>query len=118
VIVSAIFARAAREWALMRSEYGDYLEAHIAAAYEVTNGVLLNARGRAAHVNESRLFTAGATYATAYASRELLDFWATTPRLSVAEFERAWAERLDAEPDQRPADDGEGVTPHHWPAAA
>ncbi|GAA2241464.1 hypothetical protein GCM10010413_49860 [Promicromonospora sukumoe] len=107
--MSPIFQRAAAEWAAMRSEYGDYLEAHIAAAYRATNGVLLNVRGRAAGVSESRLFAGGAV-ATAYASRELREFWATTPRMTVTEFERAWAERLDTDPHEE--------LPAHWRTAA
>jgi hypothetical protein len=107
--MSPIFQRAARDWAAMRSEYGDYLEAHIAAAYEATNGVLLNARGRAAGVTEYRLFTAGGAFAAAYASEELLEFWATRPRLTVTQFERAWAERLAPEGEELPA---------HWHTAA
>lgn len=108
--MSPIFQRAAREWAAMRSEYADYLEAHIAAAYEATNGVLLNARGKAARVSEERLFTASGATAAAYASEELRDFWATTPRMTVAQFEAAWACRLDA-------DEGEDL-PAHWHTAA
>lgn len=108
--MSAIFERAAREWAAMRSEYGDYLEAHIAAAYDATNGVLLNARGRAAGVTEERLFLAGGAYAAAYASEELREFWATRPRLTVEAFETAWAERLYAS-------EGEEL-PEHWHTAA
>lgn len=101
--MSPIFQRAAAEWAAMRSEYGDYLEAHIAAAYDATNGVLLNARGRAAGVTEERLFLAGGSYAAAYASPELLEFWANQPRMTVEAFETAWAERLDAEGEEPPA---------------
>jgi hypothetical protein len=108
--MSPIFERAVREWAAMRSEYGDYLEAHIAAAYDATNGVLLNARGRAVGVTESRLFTAGGAFAAAYASPELREFWATRPRMTVTEFERAWAERLAPEEGEEP--------PDHWHTAA
>jgi hypothetical protein len=109
--MSPIFERAAREWAAMRSEYGDYLEAHIAAAYRATNGALLNARGRAAGVSEERLFLAGGSYAAAYASEELREFWATTPRMTVEAFETAWAERLytATEAEELPA---------HWHTAA
>jgi hypothetical protein len=110
--MSPIFERAARQWAAMRSEYGDYLEAHIAAAYNATNGVLLNARGRTAGVSEERLFLTGGTYAAAYASEELAEFWATTPRLTVRDFEHAWAERLTA------PDEGEEEPPEHWHTAA
>lgn len=108
--MSPIFQRAAAEWAAMRSEYGDYLEAHIAAAYEATNGVLLNARGRAAGITEERLFLAGGAFAAAYASPELREFWATRPRMTVTEFERAWTERLAPE-------EGEEL-PDHWHTAA
>ncbi|WP_129782906.1 hypothetical protein [Promicromonospora panici] len=108
--MSPIFQRAAREWAAMRSEYGDYLEAHIAAAYDATNGVLLNPRGRAAGVSEERLFLTGGSFAAAYASEELREFWATTPRLTVEAFERAWAERLWAAEAEE--------LPDHWHTAA
>ncbi|MFI2366601.1 hypothetical protein [Promicromonospora sp. NPDC019610] len=108
--MSPIFQRAAAEWAAMRSEYGDYLEAHIAAAYDATNGVLLNAQGRAAGVTEERLFLVGGVFAAAYASPELREFWATRPRMTVTEFERAWTERLDSEEGEEP--------PAHWHTAA
>lgn len=107
--MSPIFQRAAAEWAAMRSEYGDYLEAHIAAAYDATNGVLLNARGRAAGITEERLFLGGGSFAATYASPELREFWATRPRMTITEFERAWAERLDADGEEPPA---------HWRTAA
>ncbi|GAA4692096.1 hypothetical protein APR04_005775 [Promicromonospora umidemergens] len=108
--MSPIFQRAAREWAAMRSEYGDYLEAHIAAAYDATNGVLLNTQGRAAGVSEERLFLAGGTFAAAYASPELREFWAAHPRLTVEAFETAWTERLDATDREE--------LPEHWHTAA
>jgi hypothetical protein len=109
--MSPIFERAARQWADMRAEYGVWLEAHIDAAYDATNGVLINARGRAAGVSETRLFTAGGAYAAAYASEELRDFWAATPRMTVTDFERAWAGRLD---DVEPREE----LPEHWHTAA
>lgn len=93
---SAIFARAAVEWAAMRDEYGVWLEAHTAAAVEATNGCLLNRRGLAAGIDSGRLFTASPVFADAYASRELRDFWARSPRLTLAAFEAAWTAAREA----------------------
>lgn len=91
-MTSPIFARAAEEWARMRMAYGDYLEAHMAAAVEETAGVLLNARGKANRVTQEQLFTSNVTVATAYASEELVDFWRTRPRMTLAAFEAQWLE--------------------------
>lgn len=76
----------------MRMAYGDYLEAHMAAAVEETAGVLLNARGKAKKVTEEQLFTGGPHIAAAYASEELVDFWRTRPRMTLAVFEAQWLE--------------------------
>lgn len=94
-MTSPIFAAAAREWERMRSAYGDYLEAHIAAAEAATNGAMLNKRARAAGVTSGRLFYSGPAFARAYASEELLDFWRTNPRMTLAQFERQWLDRPD-----------------------
>lgn len=95
---SPIFAKAAEEWARMRSAYGDYLEAHMAAAVEATNGYLLNPKGKAKGVTQEQLFTAGPNVAAAYASEELADFWRTHPRMTLAAFEAQWLEEQDAAP--------------------
>ena len=112
---SAIFTRAAVEWAAMRDEYAVWLEAHMAAATEATCGVLLNRRGLAAGIDSGRLFTASPAFASAYASRELRDFWASSPRLTLAAFEAAWLTARDA------AEEGEEVAgstrlPEVWAA--
>lgn len=92
-MTSPIFARAADEWARMRLAYGDYLEAHMLAAELATNGTFLNARGKAAGITQEQLFTAGPSVTAAYASEELRDFWAEHPRMTLAQFERAWVEQ-------------------------
>lgn len=89
---SAIFAAAAREWARMRDDYGIYLESHIAAAVEATNGTLFSRAALSAGVTETRLFAAPAHVAAAWASEELQDFWRANPRVTVTEFEQAWVE--------------------------
>lgn len=104
-MTSPIFARAAEEWARMRMAYGDYLEAHMARAEVETNGNLLNAKARAAGVTQERLFTANSTVAAAYASEELVDFWRTHPRMTLATFESQWLEDQYATPYEWGADE-------------
>lgn len=90
--MGAIFAAAAREWRRMREDYGVYLESHIAAAVEATGGCLFSKAARQAGVTETSLFMASASVARSWASRELLDFWAEHPRVTVEQFEQAWLE--------------------------
>lgn len=96
-MTSPIFAKAAEEWARMRSAYQDYLEAHMQAAETATNGYMLNARGRAAGIRSDYLFTSGPSVAKAYASEELTAFWARTPRPTLARFEAGWVDQRDQE---------------------
>lgn len=91
-MTSPIFAKAAEEWARMRLAYGDYLEAHMAAAVEATNGCMLNPKGKAKRVTQEQLFTAGPNVAAAYASEELADFWRNHPRMTLSAFEAQWLE--------------------------
>lgn len=88
--MSAIFATAIDQWRECRDAYGQHLEAQLAAAEMATRGVLLNKRGRAAGIAPESLFLGPASRARAYASDELTEFWATTPRLTYAAFERQW----------------------------
>jgi hypothetical protein len=90
--VSAIFERASREWAEMHSEYGRYVEAAYNKALEATGGVLVNAEGKAKHIDGYDLFTGPAIRAYRYASEELTEFWAHSPRLSMNDFETQWVE--------------------------
>jgi hypothetical protein len=89
---SAIFARAAQDWARMRDEYSLYLEGYIAQAVEQTCSVLLNARGRAAGVSETALFTGPPSFVAAYGSEELVEFMRVQPRMTLQRFEEQWAQ--------------------------
>lgn len=87
----------------MRTAYGDYIEAHILAAETATNGRLLSARGRAAGVTVERLFFGSASFAQAYASEELLDYWRQHPRMTVAQFEAQWIDHRHVSDQVTPA---------------
>lgn|GEM_PF-1285401 len=87
---SAIFAAALDAWAECREAYALHLEAQYAAAVDATNGVLLNARGRAEGVASPSLFLGPRSRAEAFASAELREFWSTHPRVTFAQFERDW----------------------------
>lgn len=98
--MSLIFARAAAEYRTMRAEYETVnINAH-AAAESACNGVLLNRRGKLAHVDPESLFKGTHARAYAYASAELVEHWTKHPRLTVAEFERqtleVWTEEVAA----------------------
>lgn len=89
-----IFDAAAAEWRRVRAEYQLHLEAQYAAAVDECNGVLLNARGKAAKVDPFSLFKGPGRRAAAYASEELVSFWQRHTRVTWADFERAsyvWA---------------------------
>lgn len=86
--MSAIFTFAAESWASMRAEFEVVREAAYRAAADDCNGVLLNARGKAAGIDAYSLFMGNETRAHAYASRELIDHWSTHVRPTLAEFER------------------------------
>lgn len=93
--MSLIFQAAAAEWRRVRDEYELHLEAQYAQALEECNGVLLNARGKAAGIDSFSLFRGPGRRAAAYASDELMEFWQRHTRLTFAEFERAsfmWAD--------------------------
>lgn len=89
---SPIFAQAATQWALMREEFDAALRCHVDAAEEACRGALLSPEGKAAGISVARLFSANRTTATRYASAELLEFWASRPRPTLAAFEEAWFE--------------------------
>lgn len=90
--MSVLFAAAASQWAVMRAEYETVRESHYVQALDATNGVLLNERGKRAGIDPYSLFMGNETRALAYASRELVDHWARTPRLTLAAFERQMLE--------------------------
>lgn len=76
------------EWRRVRRAFDLHLESQHEAAETHCNGVLLNARGRAAKVSTYSLFYGPMVRARAYASEELLDFWHTeSPRMTFERFE-------------------------------
>ena len=96
--MSALFALAAGQWRAMRADFEVVREAAYRTASEDCNGVLLNARGKAAGVDAYSLFMGTAARAYAYASRELVDHWSTHPRPTLAAFER---QMLEPPPDEQ-----------------
>lgn len=88
---SVIFQAAADQWKAMRAEFDSVLHAHIEAAMSATNGVLLSRRGQEAGVDPHELFARPHRSVRRYASKELLDYWQTNPRPTLAEFEEQWA---------------------------
>jgi hypothetical protein len=69
--------------------YAEYVWSQYLAAEDELRGVLLNARGRAAGIDPSALFSGPARTAYAYASDELAEWWAANGRLTQAEFVEA-----------------------------
>ena len=86
--MSLIFRFAAQAWAEMRAEFKVVREAAYRTALDDCNGVLLNARGKAARIDPYSLFMGQTARAYAYASDELRDHWATHTRPTLHEFER------------------------------
>lgn len=72
----------------LRLEFQDHLEARQQQAERDCNGVLLNARGRAAGVDTSTLFYGPRVRVDAYASEELRDWFGRHGRVTFEEFER------------------------------
>lgn len=89
-MTSAIFAHAAERWKEMRDAYDGHIKASYDKALEATGGVLVNQLGRSRHIDGLDLFTGPAVRAYRYASWELIEYWQTTPRLSLREFEAQW----------------------------
>jgi hypothetical protein len=113
-----IIGAALAQWRETRAAYQDYLEAQYAAAVDATNGNLLNARGKAAGIHGHTLFMGTTARAHAYASPELLEWWAVHGRLTF----QAFAEQHLEDPDMAPHRWGrllatsQGVCVHDWDA--
>jgi hypothetical protein len=88
--VSAIFTKAAQDWAAMQQDYLNHVDYQYLAAVEACSGVLVNAEGRAAGIDGFDLFRGTQRRAERYASEELLEFWIQNPRLSMSEYEDQW----------------------------
>lgn len=78
---------AAEHWHAMRAEYEVVRESAYRQALDATNGVLLNARGKAAGVDPYSLFMGNEVRALAYASEELVEHWQRHPRVTLAAYE-------------------------------
>lgn len=88
----SIIAEAFAQYRECRADYAHHLEHAYAHHLEhATNGVLLNAEGRARGVDALSLFMGPAARAEKYASEELIEHWRTNPRVTFARFEQQWA---------------------------
>lgn len=88
--MSARFERALAEWRECREAFEDHRYAQHDAAEEATRGAMLSDLGRARGVDTLDLFLGPAIRAYAYASPELVEWWADHPRVNFAAFERQW----------------------------
>lgn len=89
-MTSAIFTRAAQQWARMRSDYDDHILTEYNKALEGTGGVLVNKEGRALGIDGLDLFFGSELRARKYASEELLGYWEQVGRPTLARFEESW----------------------------
>lgn len=89
---SAIYNYAATLDDACRDAYQLYLEAWLAGAEEATNGVLVNARGRALGFHATALITGPGHHKrrAAYATDEMRDYFARHPMLTYQQFEAQW----------------------------
>ena len=105
--------KAARAREQIRAEWYDAAYAQYLAAESVCRGNLLSREGIASGIAEPfSLWHGPAAVAMKYASEELRDFWAASPRLTVGEYARrmAMAKRAAREDTAtREASDGERV---------
>jgi len=85
---SIIFKFAVGHWRTLRAEFETVRESAYSEAADACNGVLLNARGKRAGIDPYSLFIGNETRAHAYASEELVEWWASHPRLTWSAFEK------------------------------
>lgn len=88
--MSVIFQQAASLWSEMSVDFFNYVDDAYNKALEATNGVLVNAEGRAKHIDGYVLFRSTKAFANKYASEELLEWWKASPRLTMNEYELQW----------------------------
>ena len=79
----------------MHDEWLRYIEAEYARALEWCSGVLVNAEGRASHIDGHSLFSGPASRARRYASWELERYWESRPRLSLHDYEAQWIQGVE-----------------------
>lgn len=84
---SAIFAAAVEQYRQIRDEFEDVRTAAYVRAEEATSGYLLNARGLAKGIDPWSLFIGSDIRAYAYASEELIEHWASHPRITFTAYE-------------------------------
>ena len=89
-MTSRIFQDAAQQWHQMKSDYLSHVDAEYDKALEACSGALVNNLGREQHVDGYNLFTGTQARADRYASEELKEYWETSPRLSVLDYELLW----------------------------
>ncbi|MBN0039362.1 hypothetical protein JN535_04130 [Cellulosimicrobium cellulans] len=92
--MSAIFDAAVEQWKRVRAEYELYREQQYAAAVEACNTVLLNREALAAGIDKFALFKGRRDHAEKWASEELLAWWREHGRMTFADFERQYLERM------------------------
>lgn len=75
---------------MMRADFDLYRHSRFRRAHAELRGELLNAAGRAAHIDPTTLFMGPQSRVGLYASDELQDWFAQHGRLTVDEFETQW----------------------------
>jgi len=93
-VTEPFFAYAMQARAEARAAFDDYKAAEYDRAAEACRGSLLNERGRRAGVDAFDLFEGNGATAKAYASPELLEWWAENGRPVFARFAEQWAHGL------------------------
>lgn len=93
-------ARDKARWAAVNADWLDWAQAQFLAAEAECRGYLLNKAGIAAGLDPWTLWTGPASRAARYASEELLEFWATHPRMTVSEYREQLRSARRAEREQ------------------
>lgn len=88
--MSAIYDAAAALYAECRAEFELYLCSAVDAAESATSGYMTNPDGQRAGHDGWSLFTVNRATTARYASDELREYLHRHPRMTFAEFERAW----------------------------
>ncbi|WP_263310024.1 hypothetical protein [Brachybacterium atlanticum] len=88
--MSAIMDAAFETYHAMRADFEHYRHSRFVRAHTDLRGELLNATGRAAHIDPHSLFLGPQARVNRYASEELKAWFAEHGRLTVKEFEAQW----------------------------
>lgn len=87
--MSALFEDAVAQWSEIRDQWLADVEVLYLEGEKTTRGHLLNKRGRAAGIDARTLFYGPEVRVKAYASPELVEFFAQHGRLTYREYEAA-----------------------------